>query len=44
MLFIIQCHLLQQKDIQSLVHQYDATLAVESFLNENNVLRLYSKD
>lgn len=36
--------LIATKDIQSLVHQYDATLAVESFLNENNVLRLYSKD
>ena len=36
--------LIATKDIQSLVYQYDATLAVESFLNENNVLRLYSKD
>lgn len=36
--------LIATKDIQSLVHQYDATLVVEVFLLRNNVLPLYSKD
>lgn len=36
--------LIATKDIQSLVHQYDATLTVESFLSKNNILQSYSKN
>lgn len=32
------------KDIHSLVHQYEATLAVEDFLSKNDILHLYYND